>query len=115
MENKYPCPSCGFLVFDREIGSYEICPICRWEDDHVQLAYPGLRGGANQGSLKNYQDFILTKIPVDVKEYQGYKRHLSWRPLRDEECLDQVGMGTGIEYFHAASETEAHYYWELDS
>jgi hypothetical protein len=25
---QYPCPCCGFLVFDEEPGSFSICPIC---------------------------------------------------------------------------------------
>jgi hypothetical protein len=103
------------LVFTEKPGSYDICPICNWEDDHVQLSYPGLRGGANKGSLKDYQDMILAKIPVGIIEYQGYKRYPKWRPLRDEECLNPAEKGGGIEYFHAAASTNASYYWEMNS
>ena len=47
---KYPCPCCGFLVFQEEPGSYDICPICFWEDDLSQLRFPKTTG-ANHVSL----------------------------------------------------------------
>src|SRR5436190_23116503 len=43
----YPCPVCGYLVFDEPPGSYAICPICFWEDDAIQLGFPLMGGGAN--------------------------------------------------------------------
>jgi hypothetical protein len=55
----YPCPCCGYLVFKEKPGSYDVCPICYWEDDAVQLAFPMMEGGANSLSLwqaqKNFQ------------------------------------------------------------
>jgi hypothetical protein len=59
---KYPCPCCGFLTFDEEpIGTYQICPVCYWEDDPVQFADPSYTGGANRVSLtvarRNFQEF----------------------------------------------------------
>jgi hypothetical protein len=57
----HPCPCCGHLVFDDPPGSYDICPICFWEDDQVQLRWPSSGGGANRLSLidsqHNYQQF----------------------------------------------------------
>ena len=108
--NLFPCPSCGFLMFSEGVGSYEICGICGWEDDDVQLKYPGMRGGANGGSLKEYQDKILKKIPLNIKEYDGNKRDSKWRPLRDAEVINS-DKGTGINYFHAAGEEISQYYW----
>lgn len=33
---KYTCPCCGYKTLEEEVrGSYEICPICFWEDDSV--------------------------------------------------------------------------------
>jgi uncharacterized Zn finger protein (UPF0148 family) len=49
------CPACGFRVFARGYGSYEVCPICDWEDDGVQLANPTSGGGANAESLADMQ------------------------------------------------------------
>ncbi|WP_333756033.1 CPCC family cysteine-rich protein [Streptomyces sp. IBSBF 3352] len=60
MSDSYPCPCCGHRVLDAP-GSYEICPVCFWEDDGVQFRWPTVAGGANQVSLidaqRNYQDF----------------------------------------------------------
>ncbi|MFI5753623.1 CPCC family cysteine-rich protein [Streptomyces sp. NPDC051569] len=32
MSDSYPCPCCGHRVLDAMPGSYEICPVCFWED-----------------------------------------------------------------------------------
>jgi hypothetical protein len=37
---------------DEPPGTFEICPVCNWEDDNVQAADPKLRGGANEMSLE---------------------------------------------------------------
>lgn len=47
----YTCPCCGHMAFDAFPGSYEICPICCWEDDALQLYFPNSDGGANNVSL----------------------------------------------------------------
>ena len=33
---KYTCPCCGYKTLDDE-HEYEICPICYWEDDYLNL------------------------------------------------------------------------------
>ena len=57
---QFPCPCCGRLVFSGRPGSYDICPICYWEDDNAQLRWPDWAGGANKPSLidgqRNYRD-----------------------------------------------------------
>ncbi|WP_411073114.1 CPCC family cysteine-rich protein [Streptomyces sp. cmx-4-25] len=61
MSDRYPCPCCGHRVLDAMPGSYEICPVCFWEDDGVQFRWPTMGGGANKVSLieaqRNHQDF----------------------------------------------------------
>ncbi len=44
------CPCCNKYRFD-EIGKYEVCPICGWEDDPTQRADASYVGGANHESL----------------------------------------------------------------
>ena len=44
------CPCCEKYYFSAR-RSYEICPVCGWEDDPVQRADPDFRGGANEMSL----------------------------------------------------------------
>ena len=52
------CPCCGGMELS-EVGGYEICRACGWEDDPVQEAYPELEGGANKVNLnqarKNFE------------------------------------------------------------
>lgn len=81
----YPCPCCGFLVFSEPPGSHEICDICGWEDDPVQLRFPGLRGGANACSLAECQARALASLDPSALAHGGYHRASSWRPLRPDE------------------------------
>lgn len=63
-EEKYPCPCCGELTLEETPpGSYEICPVCGWEDDFVQYECPDATGGANKMSLNEAR-----------KAYQSGKR-----------------------------------------
>jgi len=48
---KKKCPCCGFRTLN-EIGEYEICPVCYWEDDSIQREDINYEGGANTVSLK---------------------------------------------------------------
>jgi hypothetical protein len=81
-----PCPSCGFLVFATgSYGSYEMCPVCDWEDDGVQLANPASCGGANQESLAEAQDGVLARFPLTMRTHGQFKRSSEWRPLSESE------------------------------
>ncbi|MGD9108076.1 MAG: CPCC family cysteine-rich protein [Gammaproteobacteria bacterium] len=58
----YECPCCGYLTLsEKPPGTFEICPVCFWEDDNVQFDDPGYAGGANKVSLsqakKNFARF----------------------------------------------------------
>ena len=33
------------------VGEYDICGVCSWENDPIQLNNPDFQGGANQMSL----------------------------------------------------------------
>ncbi len=44
---KFRCPCCGYYTLE-EVGTYEVCPVCYWEDDPVQESDPKLEGGANE-------------------------------------------------------------------
>ena len=52
----FKCPVCGQYTFQSGPGSYEICPVCGWEDDKAQHKDPNLKGGANKLSLKEYKE-----------------------------------------------------------
>lgn len=67
--DKFPCPCCGNLTLEENrIGSFEICPVCFWENDNIQFDDPDYEGGANVVSLnqarQNYQEF-----GASMKEY----------------------------------------------
>ncbi len=51
-KKRYPCACCGYYTLESPQGeSYEICPVCFWEDDPVQNKDPDFAGGANRVSL----------------------------------------------------------------
>ena len=86
MNKEVPCPSCGFFTVGEDyFGTYNICDICGWEDDGVQLANPACGGGANTESLIHYQKNSIVKFPLNVNEHQGVERDSTWRPLTDDE------------------------------
>ena len=60
-QTRFCCPCCGYLTLTEEPpGTYQICPVCAWEDDLVQFDDPGFEGGANTESLREAkQNFML--------------------------------------------------------
>jgi hypothetical protein len=54
-DRRFTCPCCGYLSLSEWPGSYDVCKICFWEDDPVQLLDPWLEGGANKPSLRDSQ------------------------------------------------------------
>lgn len=55
--DRFVCMCCGNLTRRREIaGSFDICPVCRWEDDDLQFDDPSYAGGANRVSLNEAKD-----------------------------------------------------------
>lgn len=62
MKNKFACVCCEFLTkSESKPGSYEICPVCFWEDDLAQFEDKNYAGGANKVSLsqarQNFKKF----------------------------------------------------------
>jgi hypothetical protein len=60
--NKYKCPCCGYFTLNQKAdNTFQICLVCYWEDDGVQLNDPNYEGGANRISLneakKNFEEF----------------------------------------------------------
>ena len=52
----YTCPCCGYMTLSEQPnGTYEICHVCFWEDDLIQMNDPDYSGGANRISLKQAQ------------------------------------------------------------
>lgn len=102
----FPCVCCGYVTLTEEPGSYEICPICFWEDDGIQLAMPDMGGGANHVSLveaqTNYQNLGASEPRVSrfVRAATNEdKREPGWRPIDNK-----------LDYFEAERDTE----WPAD-
>lgn len=51
---KHLCPICGKYEFE-ELNSFDICTICGWEDDAVQVDHPDDDTGANEYSFNEYK------------------------------------------------------------
>lgn len=50
MNDKKKCACCGKETLDAD-STYDICPVCGWENDELQEDDPDLHGGANKMSL----------------------------------------------------------------
>jgi len=105
----YPCPACGFLAYSEPPGSYEICSVCDWEDDHVQLRFPGMSGGANKSSLFTHQLGAISKFPVSCNIASGFSRATDWRPLLPSEVRTPSASVSAIASVAAGDPPQ--YYW----
>jgi hypothetical protein len=69
-------------------GNYEICRVCFWEDDHIQLRWPDRPGGANSLSLIDAQR-AYTELGAMEYRFTGIVRTAApdeplddgWRPV----------------------------------
>jgi hypothetical protein len=87
-------------------GSFQICPVCFWEDDDVQFRWPTMDGGANKVSLieaqRNYQDFGACDQPG--RKYV--------RPPAEDEPLDPAWRPIDPErYSFEDWDAELHAHW----
>jgi hypothetical protein len=48
------CPVCNNCYFEED-NDFDVCDICGWENDGIQLDDPNYRGGANPMSLNEYR------------------------------------------------------------
>lgn len=84
----FACPCCGYKTLKEQPGLYEICQVCFWEDEPIQLDDPNYEGGANRVSLRQGQNnFIkfgacekkmIKNVRQPTKEEQ---RDEDWKPL----------------------------------
>ncbi|WP_433389579.1 CPCC family cysteine-rich protein [Micromonospora sp. KLBMP9576] len=88
MELTLPCPCCGYRTMQGMPGSCDICPVCWWEDDILQLRWPQLASGANKVSLiegqRNFEHTgACTELPlgVELADPDDYDREPHWRPI----------------------------------
>jgi hypothetical protein len=115
---RYPCPCCGYLVFDDGPGSYDVCPICFWEDDLVQLRFADMAGGANAVSLRERQRNYAT-VGACEEGAVGYvrqptaddQRDAGWRPLDPaQDNIEDIRTVTNAAQTYPEDLTKL-YYW----
>ncbi|MEU8636262.1 CPCC family cysteine-rich protein [Amycolatopsis sp. NPDC048633] len=95
----YPCPCCGHHTFEKPPGSHDICRVCFWEDDDIQLRWPDRAGGANSLTLVDSQRAYAEMGAMEYR-FTGLVRMATpdeplddgWRPidldLDDFESMD---------------------------
>lgn len=81
----YPCPCCGHLTrSEKDYGTYEICEVCRWEDDPLQAEQPDFDGGANIPSLnqarKNYE-LTGCSDPTHPAKFEACRKYAEEHPV----------------------------------
>jgi hypothetical protein len=103
-------------VFGEPPGSFEVCPICFWEDDPAQLRFVDLAGGANDPSLleaqRNFQGFgscerrLVPKVrPASTTDAKDPE----WRAARVSDIEPRIHC---IDYGPTYPEDPASlYYW----
>ena len=79
----HQCPACDYFTLPTR-GQYEICPICFWEDDGIDLDRPDAISGPNHLSLRearaNFQEIgacdVLARPHVLDQESRSRFRHI---------------------------------------
>lgn len=114
---KYTCPCCGYVVFDEAPGSFDICPICYWEDEAMQLRYPN-EVGANRLTLiesqinfeaLGYGDLRNKKLVR--KPNKDEKRDPSWRKIDLKiDTVEEKELNEMKAVIYPIDSTEL-YYW----
>jgi hypothetical protein len=89
LDEKFACPCCGYMTFNyKPDGSYDICGVCFWEDDPIQLQDPDYEAGANSVSLRQAQRNFLEFGACDREMLHNVRppakdeaRDKNWKPL----------------------------------
>jgi hypothetical protein len=123
----YPSPCCGYFAYKEEPDSYEICEICFWEDDLVQLRDVSFAGGTNRPSLleaqKNYAEFSAKDqlaLPFVRQPRPSDRRDPTWHPFDpDRDVLGgPVHISTEVSkgiFLVDHGDVTANYYWRRRS
>jgi hypothetical protein len=75
----YTCPCCGYKTL-RNYAEYDICPICKWEDDPPMRDNPYYTGGANGMSLYDAQQKLLKQDKRKIKKRtKNFEKDTEWK------------------------------------
>jgi hypothetical protein len=105
-------------VFREPPGSYDICPICNWEDDLSQLRFVTSWGGANAPSLieaqKNYLEFGAAEVRFRDQvraPMPGDRRVEGWIPFDPSRHIVEDSV-PGTDYSDSyPDDATVLYYW----
>jgi hypothetical protein len=113
----FPCACCGYLTLSEAPGSFEICWICFWEDDIVQLQFPMMAGGANRVSLIEGQRNFAAIGASEARMREHCRppsttdaRDASWRPVDLQTDNIEALAPEVVDHVRPADGT-ALYYW----
>jgi hypothetical protein len=102
---RYPCPCCGYVVFDAPPGTEDLCPVCKWRDDLMHLRFPLYNGLPNGMSLVDAQlNFSLTGFRA------AYERDPDWRPI-DLDNDEPQNIPVDFDGLTEPDDTTTLYYW----
>lgn len=87
---RYQCPCCGNYTFHEKLdNTYNICPVCYWEDDKLQNEDENYKGGANKVSLKearaNYLEFGASE--------KGFAKYVRKPLLEEATAFSKLKIG----------------------
>jgi Cysteine-rich CPCC len=112
----FTCPCCGYRTLAEPPGSYEVCKVCFWEDDGVQLLDPAC-AGADDPSLLECQA-TYQRIGACEERFRRLVRaprrdevrDPEWRPAREADLRRVRRPSQRSE--PAPSRVENWYYWQ---
>ena len=80
LRKKGYCPCCGYKTFNaEEYNTYQVCPICFWEDESLTETVIEKGGGANNVSLVQAQ-----KNFKNIRAMEKQTKKLTRDPKKDE-------------------------------
>ena len=88
-----PCPCCGYIVHRDPPGSYNICPICFWEDEISQLRFPETTGANHVSPIQAQRNF--STIGAIEERFLKHARNPHSRKSLRREIHDQVSYPIG--------------------
>lgn len=116
---KFPCPCCGYLVFEQMPGSHHVCPICYWEDNLVQLRFPLMPGAANSVSLYRAQQNFQQCGSAEKRKFgevrapfESERKDSSWRMLDPRiDNIEEPQSGIAYADTYPEQDSSVLYYW----